>query len=295
MARDADRRTIKTAFRRLARKFHPDVNPDDPDAEEQFKKVLAAFRILSNPKTRRLYDEHGFEGLRGAADAQATRGRSSTSRKEQRAQSEAADIFADIFDGRSPFDTSHMTDFGGFNASLEHGSDLTATLTVDFLTAVRGGQANVRLPDRNVEVTIPEGAKDGDILRLPGQGARPPIDTGSAGDLTVELSVRAHRLLRRDGLDLFVDLPVTVGEAINGAEVRVPTPHGTFEVTVPSGVHSGTKLRLAGQGVRIGTQRGDFFAVVQIRTPDHIDEQARKAADALAECYSEDVRGDFEL
>lgn len=295
MARDADRRTIKTAFRRLARKFHPDVNPDDPEAEEHFKKVLAAFRILSNPKTRRLYDEDGFEGLRGTTGSASSSDRPKTSRAQRRAQSEAADIFADIFDGRSPFDTSHMTDFGGFNASLEHGSDLTATLSVDFLTAVRGGKASVRLPDRTVEVTVPEGAADGDILRLPGQGARPPVDTGTAGDLTIELSVRDHRLLRRDELDLYIDLPVTVAEAINGAEVRVPTPHGNFEVTVPSGVHSGTKLRLAGQGVRRGTQRGDFFAVVQIRTPDHIDQTARQAAEDLADCYIDDVRGDFEL
>ncbi|QDG51770.1 hypothetical protein FIV42_13735 [Persicimonas caeni] len=193
-----------------------------------------------------------------------------------------------------------MRDFGGFDASVdpqgaEQGQHLSADLTVDFLTAVRGGPATVRLPHHALDIDIPEGAQDGDVLELRGQGGEPPSQTGVPGDLTINLHVRPHELLRRNGLDLYMDLPITFAEAVKGAAVTVPTPRGEYEVNVPSGVHTGTKLRLAGQGVRRQGKEGDFFAVVQVYTPDFVDEEIEKAAEKMERGYSEDVRKDLKL
>lgn len=272
---------------------------------------MAAYRILSDSKTRKLYDRYGFEGLQSDFDPNqhdpnqgdthhSRRARQRRSRQYARQRAAADEIFADIFNGRSPFDTSHMRDFGGFDASFEqgdgeHGQHLSADLTIDFLTAVRGGPATVRLPHQDLAIDIPEGAEDGDVLELRGQGGEPSSQTGIPGDLTINLHVRPHALLRRDGLDLFIDLPITFAEAVKGATVTVPTPHGDFDVDVPSGVHTGTKLRLAGQGVRRQGQQGDFFAIVQVYTPDFVDEEIEAAAETMERGYSEDVRKDLKL
>lgn len=254
---------------------------------------MGAYRILSDPETRRLYDDYGFEGLRSDFDPRTARNQGNTSQRHKRAA--ADDIFSDIFDGRSPFDTSHMRDFGGFDASFEQGQHLSADLTVDMLTAIVGGPATVRLPHGDLDIDIPEGARDGDILELRGQGGEPATHTGVPGDLTINLHVRPHERLRRRGLNLYLDVPVTITEAIKGATIVVPTPRGDFEVRVPSGVHTGTKLRLGGQGVRREGRQGDFFAVVQVYTPDWVDEEIEEAAEVIGRGYSEDVRKDLEL
>ena len=253
--------------------------------------------MLSDTKTRRLYDKHGFEGLR--QDFEPSKARQPRSRKKRstnsRRQADADNLFADILGGRSPFDTSHMRDFGSFDTSLERGQDLTADLAIDLVTAITGGKACVRLPHRTVEIDVPEGTRDGDILEFRGEGGEPTSETGLPGDVMVDVTVQPHPLLRRDGLDLYLDVPVTVAEAVNGATIVIPTPRGDFEVTVPSGVHTGTKLRLAGQGVCRGTKEGDFFAIVQVHTPDYVDDEIAEAAVELSRGYSEDVRGDLKL
>jgi DnaJ-class molecular chaperone len=298
VARDADSKAIKSAYRSLARKHHPDVNPDDDQAEERFKQILAAFRVLSTPKTRRLYDEFGFEGLKSDFDPADARRANRARRTRDRTDADA--LFADVFDGRSPFDTSHMRDFGGFDTSfdqgsIEHGQHIAADLTVDFLTAVTGGPATVRLPHGNVALDIPEGACDGDILELRGKGGEPTSKTGIPGDLTINLHVKPHPLLRRRGLDLFLEVPITITEAVKGASIVVPTPRGEYEVSVPSGVHTNTKLRMGGMGVRRSGKVGDFFAVVQVYTPDYVDEEIEEAAEVLGRGYSEDVRKGLKL
>ncbi len=277
---DADAQEIKAAYRRLAREHHPDLNPGDDGAEERFKQILAAFHVLSDPQARAKYDKR----------------RRRAARRDAPRQPDSADaIFADVFDGRSPFDTSHLRDFGGFDAAVERGQDLSADLNVDQLTAITGGTATVRLPNRTVDIDIPEGAQDGDVLEFRGQGGEPAARDGLPGDLTVTLHVKPHPRLRRQGLDLYLDLPITIPEAIGGATVTVPTPRGDLDVDVPSGVHTGTKLRLAEQGVRRGAKVGDFYAVVQVCTPDYVDEEIEAAAKVMAKGYSEDVRRDFKL
>lgn len=178
---------------------------------------------------------------------------------------------------------------------MERGQDLDADVTVDFLTAVTGGEATVRLPGRKLIIDIPEGTRDGEVVELRGEGGEPGSATGLPGDLTITLHVDEHPLLRRDGLDLYLDVPVTIAEAINGATIVVPTPRGDFEVSVPSGVHTGTRLRLADQGVRRRGRVGDFYAVVQVHTPDWVDEEIEEAAAVIERGYSRDVRDGLEL
>ncbi|MFW5968775.1 MAG: DnaJ C-terminal domain-containing protein, partial [Persicimonas sp.] len=293
--RDADQRAIKRAYRRLAREYHPDLNPEDDEAEERFKRVLAAFHVLSDPETRDLYDDYGFRGLQ--ADFEPSRAEKERARRERKRERTRADeeVFSDIFDGRSPLDASHMRDFGGFETSLERGRDLKADVTIDLVTAVAGGSIEVRLPDRRVEVTVPESVVDGDTVTYDSLGAEPVTDTGIPGDLHVTFRVEDHPQLRRDGLDLSLDVPVTVAEAVNGATITVPTPRGDMQVDVPAGVHTGTRLRLAGQGLHRDDDKGDLYVVIQVHTPDYVDDDIARAADELDRGYSEPVRRDLEL
>jgi curved DNA-binding protein len=306
VARDADQETIKRAYRKLARQYHPDVNPDNPEAEDNFKKVSAAFEVLGDPNKRKTYDEFGLDGLREGFDPDAARqyqrwasqqGGGSRFRGRSPSGASFQDIFGDIFGGRSPFDTSDFSNFGGFQAP-PRGRDWTAQVRLDFLTAVQGGQVELSMEGRTLKVRIPAGAKDGERLRLKGQGGPAPMTQfgqGPAGDLLLDIHVVPHPLLRRQEMDLYLDLPITFSEAIMGARVNVPTPWGEYTVTVPEGVHSGARLRLKGQGIRRDNQKGDFFVVVQIQAPDRIDDRVREAATLLEEAYTRPLRSDLKL
>lgn len=309
--RDADQETIKSAYRKLARKYHPDVNPNNQEAEDKFKQASAAFEVLGNPEKRKLYDEFGFDGLREGFDPEQARqyqrwqaqqggfggfggwGRSRTGGATGGGAT-FQDIFGDIFGGRSPFDTSDFTNFGGFQAPAR-GRDWTAQVDIDFMTAIRGGQVELATDGRTLRVRLPAGVADGERLRLKGQGGSPPDTRGTPGDLLLDIRVQPHALLRRDGLNLSLDLPITIGEAILGARVKVPTPWGDYTVSIPEGVHSGARLRLRGQGIRRDSARGDFFVVVQIQTPEHIDDEIRQAAQTLERGYIDPVRKNLKL
>jgi curved DNA-binding protein len=318
VSRDADEKTIKKAYRKIARDNHPDLNPDDEEAEERFKRASVAFEVLSDSEKRSLYDEFGMAGLREGFDAEQAR-------KYQQWQSQAGgrrppgggqrfywssggggggggpefqDIFGSVFGGRSPFDTSDYSDFGGFYTGPLKGRDVEAALTLDFMTAVKGGELELRVDGKTIKVRIPAGADEGDKLRLKGKGSPAPegAPKGSkAGDLLLSIHVKPHDLLERDGLDLYLDVPVTVSEAVLGAKIAVPTPHGDFNVTVPSGVNSGSKLRLKGKGVHRGKKEGDFYAVIQIQPPDRVTDEVRTAAEAIDSGYTQPVRDALEL
>ncbi len=314
VSRDADEKAIKKAYRKIARENHPDLNPDDTEAEERFKRASVAFEVLSDPEKRKLYDEFGMAGLREGFDADQAR-------QYKRWQSQAGgrgapgggqrfywssggggpefqDIFGSVFGGRSPFDTSDYSDFGGFYTGPLKGRDVEAELTLDFMTAVKGGELELRVGGKTIKVRIPAGADEGDKLRLKGKGSPAPegAPKGSkAGDLLLSIHVKQHELLRREGLDLYLDVPVTVSEAVLGAKVSVPTPHGAFKVTVPSGVHSGSKLRLKGKGVHRGKKEGDFYAVIQIQPPDRLTDDVEEAARVIDDGYTKPVRADLEI
>ncbi|MEZ4460548.1 MAG: DnaJ C-terminal domain-containing protein [bacterium] len=304
VAKDADDATIKKAYRQIARENHPDLNPDDKVREDRFKSASAAFEVLSDPERRKLYDEFGSVGLREGFNAEQAREykrwqSSGGGRGPGQYQTNAnfEDLFGNIFGGRSPFDTSDYSNFGGFYTGPMKGQDIEATLDLDFMTAVQGGELELSLGGRKIKVRIPAGADDGERLRLKGQGQPAPAQApkGTAGDLILSLRVAPHPHLHRDGLDLLLDFPVTMPEAITGAKLEVPTPHGGFNVSIPPGVNSGAKLRLREKGVHRGKKKGDFYVVIQIQAPDEITDETKALAEKLTEAYSRDVRADLEL
>ncbi len=288
VSRTADAKTIKSSYRKIARDNHPDRNPDDEAAEERFKKASFAFEVLSDPEKRKTYDTYGVDGLRdGVRPGQHHQWGSSGAFQS----SNFDDIFSSLFGGRrGTFDTSDFSNFGGFQSGPQRGRDVEAELTLSFLKALMGGEVSMTVGGRELKVRIPSGAEDGDKLRLKGKGNRPAMRGAVAGDLILELKIRKHPQLSRKNLNLYLDLPVTMTEAIIGATIEVPTPEGVFNVKVPSGIHSGGKLRLKGKGVKRKGKQGDFFVVIQIHSPDLHSEELEAAAKLLDMGYSEDVR-----
>jgi len=362
--RGASADEIKKAYRKLARKHHPDVNPGNREAEERFKRISFAHDVLSDPEKRRVYDEFGSEGLQagfdpnrarefrraraaGAEDVFAEAGHGGFGR-----YSSFEDIFGDIFGGRGP---------GGGPAA--RGADLESSIEIDLLDAVRGTTATVALakpvtceacrgsgaegagapcPEcggrgqvkvgagplsfgrrcarcagagrvslracgtchgrgvveqtQRLNVKIPAGVDDGSRIRLAGKGA---AGTGGApaGDLYIVTRVRPHPRLERRGQDLHLDLPLTIGEALFGAMVEVPTPTGAVKLRVPPGSQSGTKLRLRGKGVPVmkGGGAGDLYVVLQIQLPPDGDERVREAVKVIEASYGRNPRGDLRL
>jgi curved DNA-binding protein len=311
---------IKKAYRKLAKKLHPDVNPGDKKSEEKFKEVSSAFEVLGDPKKRALFDEFGEVSTRQGFDEQKAR--------EWQRQTEAAGGFGgggaggfsgfEGFRGRSggfdPEDLSSM--FGDIfgrrqsartrRSAMEPlpGDDVEAAIEVDLRDAVLGAEREIVFtrpggePAR-LKVKIPPGVETGSRVRLPGQGA-PGERGGEPGDLYLRITVREHPTVRVQGRDLLLDLPITSLEALAGAEVTAPTFEGPVKLKIPPGSQSGRKLRLRGRGLpalkggATGAPRGDLYVVLQIVLPPDSPE-ARKAATVLQGLYKSDVRKDVVL
>ena len=292
VARDADEKAIQTRFRKLAREHHPDLNPDDEAAETRFKEVTEAHRVLSDPELRSNYDEFGEIALETGFDAEAARhARDSFGSGFGRGQSFETgfgrggleDLFGQMFSGGG------RREAGGFAMP---GHDAEARLELEFVEAAFGGEKSLTLTragvngssaPETIKVRIPAGVDSGGRLRIPGKGG-PGIGGGPPGDLWVTLRVRPHPFFQRDGSNLSLDLPITVTEAIRGADIVVPTLDSTVVLTVPPGTSSGTRLRLKKKGIRRpgGAEPGDLFVRVQIRVPQDLDESAEAALDELA-------------
>ncbi|RVU43686.1 molecular chaperone DnaJ [Lujinxingia sediminis] len=301
VSKKTDAATIKKAYRKLARENHPDVNPGDAAAEERFKRISAAFDVLSDPKKRKLYDEFGFEGLREGFDAKrarATRRRGGASAAGFEGGASFEDIFGSMFGGGAGPGFGGAG-FGGGAVNPLKGRDNVMPVELDFMRALKGTELTFSEGEtKTFKVRVPEGTGTGDRLRVKGKGGAAPRTRqgkGERGDLLLEFKVLPHPKLRREGLDLYLDVPITVPEAVCGASISVPTPHGDYTVKVPEGVNSGAKLRLKGQGVKRGTHQGNFYVVLQVHTPDRIDDATRKAATQLAGGYSQDVRAGLKL
>ncbi len=353
---------IKKAYRKLARKFHPDVNPGNRDAEERFKRISFAYDVLSDAEKRKTYDEFGEDALQAGFDA----GRAREFKRAQESMggmggfgtgggarySSFEDIFGDIFGGGR-----------GGAAPAEQGPDVETTLEVDLLDAIRGTTATValtkpsecavchgtggqgpgttcpecrgrgqikvgggpmsfgrrcercngtgRIPSQpcpacrgrgitealeKLNVKIPPGVSDGSRIRLAGKGG---AGRGGAppGDLYIVTKVRPHPRLERRDRDLYLQVPVTIGEAMHGATIDVPTPDGTVKLKVPAGSQSGRKLRLRGKGVPAmkGGERGDLYVVLQVHVPPDGDERTRDAVQALEASYQGSPRAGLTL
>ncbi len=275
VSKTADADAIRKAYRKLARKHHPDVNPGDKKSEERFKDISTAYETLSDATKRAAYDaESAQPPPRQYQQWQDARQRSSH------------------FDGPTEFDFSEM--FGRARGP-QAGGDLHATVQMDLRQAIEGAEISLELPDQGtVRVRIPPGADTGSVIRLAGRGA-PGARGGPAGDLVIETHVRPHPLLRREGLDLYLDLPVTLDEAYNGGSVEVPTFDGPVMLKIPPHSQSGAKLRLRGKGIARKDTRGDLFAVLDVRMPDRPDETLGAALRASAASYSTPVRKEVAL
>jgi DnaJ-class molecular chaperone len=283
LARSASEDEIKKAFKKLARKHHPDLNPGDARAEERFKSVSAAYDVLGDPEKRKLYDEFGEDATRLGFDPEQARAHKQwqeqakwrTGGQRARSHDRDADIFESLFEGRR----------GG----PRKGPDLHADLAIDFRTAALGGVRTLSFADgRSMSVRIPAGVDDGGSIRLRGKGG-PGLSGGAQGDLIIALHVEPDPLYSRKGQDLHVDVPITIPEAVAGAQIEVPTLAGVVRLKVPAASQTGQALRIRGKGIaRKGRAAGDLYFHLRVMAPD--GPIAPDVLDALKLGYRSDVR-----
>lgn len=285
---------IKKAYRKLAKKHHPDVNKGNKDAENKFKELSEAYAVLSDKEKRDQYDRLGKEAFSGGSPfgaggnpfgdfdfsrfggAAGARGRASSGGRRSQ-PGNFTDIFSDLFGG-------------GMEDQPQRGSDLEAQVTIEFRDAVFGATLDLTVNGRPVKVKIPEGVREGQKIRLRGKGS--PGSAGApAGDLNVLVHVRPHPLFERDGDNIRIDLPVTVGEAIRGGEIDVPTIHGPVRARIPAGTQGGQTFRLTGKGVKGREGKmGDHYYRVQIAIPKELSDEARNAVEQIETQYRENPR-----
>ncbi|MEX2185868.1 MAG: J domain-containing protein [Pirellulales bacterium] len=314
--RSASQADIQKAYRKLARKYHPDVNPDDATAKDKFQKVQRAFEVLNDAKKREMYDRYGsgFEqagqgGPQGGPFQWRTSG-GGTSGSPGGQEFDFNNIFGEQFGegggGGGGFADIFRKFAGGGGAAgaaaakggPRRGADLQHEVTVPLATAVKGGEIEFSVLRENgkqetIRAKVPAGIEDGKKIRLRGQGGAAPR-RGQAGDIIVAIRVATHPCYTRRGNHLEVKVPVTLAEAALGAKVDVPTPDGTVTLTVPPATSSGKRLRLKGRGIAPkGKTPGDLFAEIQIVLPERLDDAAIEAIRKLAALGPEGPRDDL--
>jgi DnaJ-class molecular chaperone len=297
VSRDATEAQIKSAYRKLARKYHPDVNKA-PDATAKFREATEAYETLSDAQKRKTYDQFGHAGPGPFGPGGGRPGAGRTYTRTQGGPGGGGGFdFEDIFGGAGGgFEGMTLDEIlqqlGGAatgrggrrgRGPAPRGQDLEYNLDLDFLSAVRGATTNVVLQDargsrQTLTVHIPAGVQSGSRVRLCGKGAPGP---GGSGDLYIVTHIRPHPYFRREGNDIYIDVPIGIAESALGAKVDVPTLEGTMTVTVPPGTGSGKKLRLKGKGVTSPDgQKGDQFIVIQVASPPKL---SSKGAELLRE------------
>jgi curved DNA-binding protein len=288
VARDATEAQIKQAYRKLARKYHPDVSKEK-DAEARFKEVGEAYEVLKSPEKRAAYDQLGKD-YRPGQDFRPPPNWDSGFEFSGAGAGNAD--YSDFFD--SLFGAQARSGRGrGGNFHPERGEDHHAKVLLDLEAALNGGSRTftLRVPEidengrlvskeRTLNVQVPKGILAGQQIRLAGQGARVQ-DTGTPGDLYIEVDFQPHALYRVDGRDLALDLPVAPWEAALGATVKTPTPTGMVDLKIPAASHAGSKLRLKGRGIPANPP-GDFYVILQIALPAANDDKAKAAYAAMA-------------
>jgi curved DNA-binding protein len=270
---------IKSAYRKLARKFHPDVSKEK-DAEERFKEVAEAYETLKDPEKRAAYDQLGRHAPGDEFRPPPDWGQSFGGTQFSFDDVDLADLFANLAGqsrgrSRAPNAPRPGQDFEAA-VRLTFEQAFTGTeIEFDMAVAEPDEQGVLRRVPRKVKVRLPKGVTDGQKLRVPGKGAK-GVNGGRDGDLYLDISVEAHPLYRADGLDLYMELPLAPWEAVLGATVELPTPAGRISLKVPAGTHAGQKLRVGGRGLsRPDGTSGHLYAVAQIVVPTVVDERQR--------------------
>jgi curved DNA-binding protein len=286
VSRDASQDEIRQAYRRLARKYHPDVNKE-AGAEDRFKEVSEAYEVLRDPDKRERYNRLGANWRAGqdvsGADGFDEAFRTGDGFGDVRVEF-GDDRFSDFFEGLFGRRRGTGGARAGFDRFSMRGGDHEAVLELGLEEAASGGKRWLSLDGgRSVEVDIPRGVRDGQRIRVPGEGG-PGIGGGPPGELFLRIRLKPHRRFRVEGADLYVDLPVSPWEAALGAEVPVPTLDGEARVKVPAGSSSGRKLRLRGQGLpgTAGAQAGDLYAAVTVNVPKKLSRKERELFERLA-------------
>ena len=256
---------IRKAYRALAKKLHPDVNPGDKAAETRFKEVTAAYNLLSDKDLRARYDS-GQVDASGQQQAPFGFGQGGFGGFQNR-QFEGGDFdeMADLFSSLFGMNMGARTDPRRSQfVRPKKGADIRYKLTLNFLEALKGGKKRVKMGDgKTLDVKIPKGVEDGQTLRLRGKG-QPGANGGPAGDAKVDISVSSHKYFSRDGNTVRLILPISLKEAVLGAKVRIPMPEGSVQLNIPAGTNSGKKLRLKGKGI----SGGDLVVTTQIVVED---------------------------
>lgn len=314
ISKTATKDEIKKAYRSLARKYHPDHNPDDKAAEEKFKEIQEAHEVLSDDEKRKAYDMFGSAEFNPGGRTTWRRAGEQPGGYEYTYSSSDfpgfEDIFKDIFGfggggrrGRARGESFRdiFSNVGRASQATSRGRDLEYQIEIDFNTAIKGGvrdisisrQRNGKVTSEKLSVKIPAGVDNGSKIRVQGKGENSA--RGAKGDLYLRIKVKPHPLFTRKKDDIYVEVPVTVYEAALGKNIDVPTIDGTAKVSIPKGVQNGTKLRLKGKGVQnLKTKRrGDQYVEVRIAMPDKIDDRERRKYQELEESSPYNPRADM--
>jgi len=291
IARTASLEDIRKAYRRLAKKLHPDLNPGNKRSEEHFKEVAGAYDLLSDPDKRQRFDNGEIDASGSERPrqqyykdyaAEAAAGHPYENRSGFADFAEADDIFAELLRRQAR------------ESRRARGADLHYRLSIEFLDAVNGTTKRLTLPEGgSLDVTIPPGIQEGQILRLRGKGA-PSVGEGETGDALVEISVNPHRFFARHGDDIHIDLPVTLAEAVLGARIEASTPTGSVILTVPKGSNTGTVLRLKGKGVPRRGGHGDELVKLKVMLPSEPNPELETFLTNWAPGTSYDPRRDMQ-
>lgn len=289
VSKTASEAEIKSAYRKLARKYHPDLNKDDKSAAEKFKEISNAYDIIGNADKRKKYDNNeidadgkptGFGAGFGGGNYDFSRG---------------GNPFGGGFGGAGGFNGAQGFDFSsifgddifsqftghaGGRGGTRKGQDIAYNMRVDFLDAAKGAEKQVNIGGKNVNVKIPAGTQSGQTLRLKGLGGV-GLNGGENGDVMITVNVDEHPYFKNDGFDILLDLPISLKEAISGARIVVPTIKGKVAVKIPPYSSSGEKLRLKGQGIKTKSGQGDEIITLQIMLPKQKSPDLDMVADKL--------------
>lgn len=286
LGRSASPDDVKQAYRRLAKQYHPDLNPGRTDIEQRFKEISAAYNLLSDPEKRARFDRGEIDATGNESTAGGYhRSRSGRARADGFAGFDADDLFSDLFGSRRRRGDS--ADPGASRGSGGRGADIAYSVTVPFAEAALGTKRRISLSTgKSLDVVIPPGTEDQQKLRLKGQGL------GGTGDAIVEIHVEPHPFFVRKDFDIHLDAPVSLPEAVLGATIKIPTLDGQVAVKVPPGSNTGSVLRLKGKGILDPKRRvhGDQYVKLRVVLPDPPDPELAEFLERWSRDRSYDVR-----